>query len=375
MVATPLQLDSSTSANGRVLLSLRGSCLLSQGDRLWRLLRPEIAGADEIDLDLSQLEEIDGAGAALLQALRTEGLSRGARIAFVGGDPEVRRMIELYSCAEGDLCGAPVPRRLGFLDQVGRATAGFFSALRDVFAFVGELTVAARRAVNDVSSVSWRDVPGLMERAGADGVPIVLLINFLVGLIVGLQAAFQLQRFGANIFIADLVGLSMVRELAPLMTAIVVAGRSGAAYAAELGTMRVNQEIDALQTLGIDPHRYLVFPRLVAMGAVVPLLTLVSMLVGVFGGLIVAVQTLNLTTLAFFVELQTAVGVGDVIGGLIKSGIFAITITLISCQRGLAARGGAAGVGSSTTSAVVVILFAIVVIDALFTVVFNLFGI
>ncbi|MEM7518733.1 MAG: ABC transporter permease, partial [Planctomycetota bacterium] len=176
------------------------------------------------------------------------------------------------------------------------------------------------------------------------------------------------------VFVANLVGLSLTRELAPLMTAIIVAGRSGAAYAAELGTMKVSDEIDALRTLGLDPQRFLVFPRVLALTVVVPILTLLADIVGILGGWFVAVTMLDLTSIAYVTQLRGALDVGDVMSGLIKSGVFAATITLISCQRGLETRGGAAGVGNSTTSAVVSILFALVLLDAGFTFLFELIG-
>jgi phospholipid/cholesterol/gamma-HCH transport system permease protein len=357
------------------VVRLSGDCDLAQAPRLWRELRAEVARGAAFELDLSAVTVLDGACAALLQALRSEAARGGVEVRLSGAAAEHARMLALYDCRDDELCVEAEPRRLGILDQVGHTTANFFAALRDVFAFVGDMAHSTRRVFNDLGSVNWRAVPGLMERAGADGLPIVLLINFLVGLIIGLQAAYQLERFGASVFVADLVGLSVVREMAPLMTAIVVAGRSGAAYAAELGTMRVNQEVDALQTLGFDPQRFLVLPRLVALGSVVPMLTGLAMVVGIFGGLIVAVQRLGLTTLAFFTQLEKAIDFTDVAGGLFKSLVFALTIVLISCQRGLSTRGGAAGVGNSTTSAVVVILFSLVVLDALFTIFFNLYGI
>lgn len=373
MSASPLELERS-EAEGGVLLRLSGRCHLEQGAELWERIGREVAGGARRTLDLTGVESLDGACAALLHGLAGRAREHGGELEFAGGSAEVRRMMALYA-PRGRDCLRAAPRALGLFDQVGRSTVAIITSLRDVFAFVGDLVVSGLRAARERGSVNLRDVPYLMERAGADGVPIVLLINFLVGLIIGLQAAYQLERFGANIFVANLVGLSMVRELAPLMTAIVVAGRSGAAYAAELGTMRVNQEIDALRTLGIDPYRYLVYPRLLATGAVVPLLTVASMVVGVLGGLIVAVQNLGLAPTAYWNQLHGAVGLVDVFGGLFKSVVFAIAITLISCQRGLATRGGAAGVGSSTTSAVVVILFFLVVLDTFFTVIFNVFGI
>lgn len=363
------------AAGERPVLRLLGTCRLAHGDRLWDAVQSELRGGSGFSLDLAGVTEIDGASAALLQSLRLEGLRRGVEFEFVAPGPETAKMLALYECAPDAQCGESAARQPGFFDQIGRETIEIGSTLRDVFAFVGDLVESVRRSIRSSRSINWSTVPKLMERAGADGVPIVLLINFLVGMILGLQAAFQLERFGANIFIADLVGLAMVREMAPLMTAIVVAGRSGASYAAELGTMRVNQEVDALWTLGFDPQRFLVLPRIIALVAVVPLLTMLSMVVGIFGGLIVAVQRLGLTTLAYWVELQNALSLSDLLGGLLKSVVFAITIALIACQRGLATRGGAEGVGNSTTAAVVAILFFLVVLDALFTFVFNMFGI
>jgi len=373
VVEGELVIERRSDPGGRARLELRGDCLLPGGERLWESVSEALRGGAEVEVDLSGVERLDGACAALLQALRAEGARGGGRLELLGTSEEQRRLLDLYDCG-GETCQPARPGGPGVLDQIGQATADAGRSLRDVLAFVGDLAQSVRAAATDLPSIRWRSIPGLMERAGSDGVPIVLLINFLVGLIVALQAAFQLERFGASIFIADLVGLSMVREMAPLMTAIVVAGRSGAAYAAELGTMRVNQEVDALWTLGFDPQRFLVLPRLIALAFVVPLLTALAMLVGIFGGLLVAVQRLDLSTLAYFVELRSAVSVTDVLGGLLKSAVFAVTIVLISCQRGLATRGGAAGVGRSTTSAVVVTLFFLVMLDALFTFFFNLFG-
>jgi phospholipid/cholesterol/gamma-HCH transport system permease protein len=241
--------------------------------------------------------------------------------------------------------------------------------------FMGDVALATGAALRSPRSVNWGDVWHVMERAGADAVPIVALLTFLVGLVTGFQAAIQLKQFGANIFVADLVALSITRELGPLMTAIIVAGRSGAAFAAELGTMRVSEEIDALVTLGLDPYRFLVLPRVVALLVVTPLLTLLADLCGIFGGLLVALVTLDLTVGTFLREARSALDLWDVSSGLLKGVAFGGVLALIACQRGLAATGGAEGVGRVTTSAVVTSLFALVLMDALFTVLFNAFGI
>jgi phospholipid/cholesterol/gamma-HCH transport system permease protein len=258
------------------------------------------------------------------------------------------------------------------LAEIGDATAEAFGTLRAILAFVGDLVVGVLAAVRRPRTVHFGEFGQLIERAGADGLPIVVLINFLVGAILGLQGAIQLHRFGGDQFLANLVGLSIVRELGPLMTAILVTGRSGASYAAELGTMTVNEEIDALRTLGQDPQRFLVFPRVLALCLVLPVLTVVGNLVGSLGGLVIAMVYLDQPAVVYLQSLEMAVDLGDVGTGLLKSVFFAAALGLIACQRGLSTRGGAAGVGRATTSAVVVVLFALVLLDAVFTYVFSL---
>jgi phospholipid/cholesterol/gamma-HCH transport system permease protein len=202
----------------------------------------------------------------------------------------------------------------------------------------------------------------------------VVLINFLVGLVMAFQAAPQLKQLGANIFVADMIGISVTRELGPLMTAIVVSGRTGAAFAAEFGAMRVNEEIDALRTMGLSVTRFMVLPRTIGLALIMPMLVLLADAFGILGGLLVGVVSLGLTPYAYFLEIQKVVSPWDVYSGLIKSSVFAVAIALISCQQGLAAEGGAEGVGKRTTSAVVATLFFLILIDAAFTAILQVFG-
>jgi phospholipid/cholesterol/gamma-HCH transport system permease protein len=220
-------------------------------------------------------------------------------------------------------------------------------------------------------SMNWKDVAPTMERAGADAVPIVTLINLLIGAVIALQSAWQLHRFVADIFMADLVGISVVREIGPLMTAIIMTGRTGAAFAAELGSMQTNEEIDALRTMGFGPMRFLVMPKAIGLMLVAPLVTVLADAMGVLGGLLVGVFRLDLSFSGYLSETQRAVHLPDVLSGLVKSVAFALAIALICCQQGLAATGGAEGVGRRTTGAVVTTLFSLIVIDAIFTVFFE----
>jgi phospholipid/cholesterol/gamma-HCH transport system permease protein len=247
-------------------------------------------------------------------------------------------------------------------------------SVRRFIEYTGDLVLATGGAVTRPATGNWTAVFPLSVEAGLDGVPIVLFLDFLVGFVMGYQSARQLEMYGANVFVADVVGLSVTRELGPLVTGIIIVGRSGAAFAAEIGTMKVSEELDALRTMGLSPSRYLVLPRVLALVIVAPILTLLGDVVGVAGGAVVGAISLGVSPGAFASELRNAVVIKDVTGGLIKSAFFGLAIALVACQQGLATRGGATGVGRRTTSTVVVCLFAIVIIDAIFAVIFRVMG-
>jgi phospholipid/cholesterol/gamma-HCH transport system permease protein len=354
---------------------MEGELKFSEAATLWKSLTERLASigrGQKLDFDLSRVERIDGGTMALLVHLRNELKLRGVRSDFVGATGTVQELVHLYHGDEN-----PVRRRRrrpkSTLEQLGDGTVGFFRSVREVLGFFGDMILAFLGLLREPRTGNWKEIPHLMERTGADAVPIILLINFLVGFVMAFQGAVQLKQFGANIFVADLVGLSVVRELGPLMTAIIVCGRSGAAFAAELGSMKVAEEIDALRTMGFGPIRYLVLPRTVALMLVVPMLTLVADLVAISGGLVVGILSLDLTVSAYVGETQKALAVWDVFSGVLKSVVYALAIALISCQQGFAASGGAEGVGRRTTSSVVSILCCLILIDAGFTALFYVF--
>ncbi len=356
---------------GRRRLSLAGRLTLAEGDAFWSKATA-LSSSPIAEIDVQGLTSLDGGGAALLLSAAARNRKHGDAAAIVGASGDVAKLLDLYRGADGNPCLRSSERTQSFLAQVGDAAHDAWRQVKDILAFSGDLVVGLLAAVRRPRTVHLRELGMLMERAGANSLPIVVVIHFLIGAILGLQGAVQLHRFGADAFLANLVGLSVVRELGPLMTAIVVAGRSGAAYAAELGTMQVGEEVDALRTLGQDPQRFLVFPRVLALFLVVPLLTAFADVVACLGGLFIGMVELGIPPVTYWRQLQSAVMFSDVGTGLLKSAFFAVLIGLVACQRGLQTRGGAQGVGSSTTSAVVVVLFGLVGLDAVFTMVFRL---
>jgi phospholipid/cholesterol/gamma-HCH transport system permease protein len=355
---------------GAILLT--GDLRIADAAAIWAEMEAATDSAHgSVKLDLTNVENIDGSVMALLVELRTMLATRGVNAELVGASDRLEPLIDLYSGHDGP--AAPKKRKpVRTLEQVGRAVASVGSEAKGILEFFGGMLAAGFTLLRRPSSGHWKEVPHLAEKAGADAVPIVLLINFLVGFVMAFQSAKQLKMFGANIFVADLVGISLTRELAPLMTAIIVCGRSGAAFAAELGSMKVNEEVDALRTLGLTPFGWLAVPRVVALVLVVPLLTLLADFIGIIGGLVVGITDLDLSALGYLFETQRAVHGWDLGTGLIKSVFFALAIGIIACQQGLAASGGAEGVGKRTTSTVVTSLFALVMIDTVFTMLFRL---
>jgi phospholipid/cholesterol/gamma-HCH transport system permease protein len=258
--------------------------------------------------------------------------------------------------------------------EVGLATRFFMQQRRDFLQFVGECWIDTTKLVSGKAGLRWNDCIAEMQRCGAMALPIVSLISFLVGVTLAYSGAIVLKRFGGEIWVADLIGVAMTREMGCLMAAVVLSGRTGAAFAAEIGSMKANEEIDALSTLGISPVRFLVMPRVLALGLMMPLLAMYANCLGVLGGMAVAYTNLNIPPAAYWVEMLTIVTVPDVAVGLIKAVVFGIIVGITGCLRGLQAERNASGVGKAATSAVVTAILLIIVADAIFAVLFNAIG-
>jgi phospholipid/cholesterol/gamma-HCH transport system permease protein len=357
------------------VVRLVGSFRIKDAAVMWRTLRQtaESIGAGEVLFDLSAVERVDGGILALIVAERAALIAHGVNATIVSVPDHLRPLVELYARVSGPP-PPPARERYGFITAIGGVVFEGAARVHHVLAFIGELALAGLELFRRPRMGHWKEVPGLVERTGVDALPIITLIMFLVGFVMGYQSARQLERFGANIYVADLVTLAITRELGPLMTAIIVAGRSGAAFAAEISTMKVGDEIDALRTIGLRPVAWLVVPRMAALVLVVPILVLVADVVGVLGGLLVAVVSLDVSMASYLIETERTLDAWDVGQGLIKSVPFAIAIALIACQQGFSASGGAESVGRRTTTTVVMNLFCLVLLDATFTLMFRMVG-
>ena len=324
-------------------------------------------------IDASEVSYCDGAGVAFLIDLQQLQIRIGGDATIQGLQEEFRRLLDIY----GDISiNRPPGRRrepLSIIEQVGKAAVELWRDLQALLTFVGELALTLLRAARHPRLVRWKDAWLVAEQSGVDALPIIALIGVLLGLILAFQSAIPMRRFGADIFVADLLGIAMLREMGPLITAIILAGRSGSAFAAELGTMKVREEIDALRTMGLEPVRFLVLPRVIAAVAMIPVLTVFANLFGLMGGAIV-MRSLGYPLVTYVNQVLSAVTVGDLMGGLLKSFVYGIVVAAVGCLRGLETRTGASAVGQSTTSAVVSGIVLIAIVDGLFAVVFYALG-
>jgi phospholipid/cholesterol/gamma-HCH transport system permease protein len=269
--------------------------------------------------------------------------------------------------------GLPSKSKKNYVDFIRKVGQSSWYIARDFVRFVtfiGELLIAFLYTIRHPKTMRGKDILFYIQRAGVEGLPIVALIGALIGLIIAFMSFLQLKQVGANIYVPSLVSFAMVRELGPIMTAILVAGRSGSAFAAEIGTMVVNEEVDALRTMGFDPIRFLAIPKVLATVIVVPILTIYADFFGVLGGMVIGVTSLDLTIRTYITQSIKTIQVFDIVTSLIKAAVFAALISSIGCQRGFQVRSGAQDVGKFTTSAVVAAIFMIVVADSIFAIMF-----
>jgi phospholipid/cholesterol/gamma-HCH transport system permease protein len=332
---------------------------------------PDVPG---VVYDASQITAMDTGGALLLQKTINAGRVSGRTASLRGLRSEFAEILRMVGAQWSTIDADEAAARTGLIERLGRTVWYQVETGVRSLAFLGESTVAFLGLVRRPRSIRWRSLLRVVQVDGVNALPITGLLTFLVGVVIAYQGAEQLRKFGTNIFIVDLVGISLLREIAPLIVAILIAGRSGSAYAAEIGTMKVTEELDAVRTLGISPMNLLVMPRALAMVIALPLLTVYADLMGVFGGMLIASGQLNVSFAEFVARFEEAVALRHFLIGLGKAPFFAVIIALVGCYQGFQIRGGVEDVGLHTTVSVVQSIFLVIVFDAICSIVLNWWG-
>ncbi|MBT5413830.1 MAG: MlaE family lipid ABC transporter permease subunit [Rhodospirillaceae bacterium] len=328
-------------------------------------------------LDLAKVEALDSTGAWAIHRTREALRARGLAVEILGAKAAHSALIERVAAAHPSEEPAPPPHG-GFralVERVGASTIWMVDEAKSVVAFLGLVTIAIGRSALRPKRIRMTSVVANMERSGLNALPIVGLLSFLIGVVLAYQGVDQLTRFGAEIFSINLLAVSMLREIGVLMTAILIAGRSGSAFTAQIGTMKVNQEIDAMSTLGLDPIEVLVLPRIFALVITLPLLAFYADMVGMLGGGIALMLLLDMSPAQFLIQLNAAIPLWTFWVGIIKAPFFAFAIALIGCYEGLRVSGSAESVGRLTTQSVVEAIFLVLVLDASFSILFSSIGI
>lgn len=371
-----LPFDTRWTSEGEVVLVFRTPLTYDQVEKIWKDLSALFRNRSfsSLVLDLEAATKIDSAGVALLRAVQRNCNQRDIGLEFVSVPASTQHFLDLIQQHPPKEKTKPSLSPRILINRIGFFVLRIKDELAGFARFTSEVVATAARSLFHIRGFRWGEMLYYLQLSGANAMTIIFLVGFLLGLVLAFQAAIQLRQFGANIYVADLVSLALTRELAPVFAAMTMAGRSGSAYAAEIGTMKVGEELDALTVMGFNLNEYIVLPKVVALMISAPLLTMWCNLAGVLGGITVGILSLDLTAYGFMAEIYTVLTVRDIATGLIKAEFFAILIALIGCYRGFQTGKGADSVGRQTTSAVVSGLFLIIFTDAVFTVFFNAIG-
>lgn len=322
-------------------------------------------------VDASAVDELDTGGAWLIGRILDRLERQSPAPALTGFDERHRELLQLVRDRLPRVPAVLAQPGVSPLERIGRAGWTSFAEALASLAFFGEACVALLRSAREPARIRWAAVAKHVMDGGWNALPIIGLLAFLIGVVIAYQGGTQLRNYGADIFIVDLVTLTQLRELGPLLVAIIVAGRTGSAYAAQIGTMRVSEEIDALRSMGVNPVEVLVLPRIIALVVVLPLLGVFADFFGVFGGMVMAVSMLDLSPYAFLERIPEAVSVTSFLLGVCKLPVFAVILGVVGCFQGFQATGGADSVGMRTTLSVVQSIFLVIVADAVFSVIFT----
>ena len=369
-------LSAEQESDGTLAVSLAGD---------WLLERPRPGIAPVLDklgqapttlrFDSAALGDWDTGLIAALVAILQKADASGVTVDDSGLPEGARQLLKLAFAVKEREGARRTRRRKGWFEGIGEKVLRGVGRARELLEFIGELVLSLGRWITGRATYLRSDLAQFLQEAGSEALPIVSLISFLIGMIFAFVGVMQLQNFGAGIYTADLVAVAMVREMAPIMTAIIMAGRTGAAYAAQIGTMKVNEEVDALTTLGMNPIDFLVMPRVIALIVMMPLLTLYASLMGILGGAFVGLIMLDVSLIQYVTQTINSVNLSSLFGGLFKSTIYGSLVALAGCQQGMACGNSAMAVGESTTRAVVMGIVLIVVSASVLTVIYINLGI
>lgn len=363
--------DFQPGGQGAGKLRLSGRLDLHSTEAIWRTLDAQLrhASVTTLEVDASGIEYCDGAGLALLHFLSPDGLSPfGGKTTVVGLRPEFLRQFQKFTAEDYQRNRPQPPPRPPVVDGVGTSVVRAATNLKEAIVFIGDVVTGLAVNLTRPKAMRWREVWRIFETAGINALPIISLISLLVGLIIAFEAAAPFAMFGAQIFIANMLGIIMARELSGLMTAIILAGRSSSAFAAELGTMKVNEELDALETMGLNPMRFLVVQRVLAGILLTPLLTVYSIFIAIVGGVLV-MRAMGIPLVTIYNQMAQTMRWTDLLIGVGKGFIFGALIAGIGCLRGLQTKQGPSAVGESTTRAVVTSILLVIVADAVVAVI------
>jgi phospholipid/cholesterol/gamma-HCH transport system permease protein len=361
----------SRGQNNEWVVLLKQNIDLETAGSLLHHLNPLIRSQKEpvLFLDLSHLDYLDEVGNITISELQEAVRKHEGSFEIIHADQSIKQNYVRYLSGEDDRCAIIDKKTPTIFISLGDATIKEIDNIRFMVSFLGSVVLSLIHVILHPKSFRLEDTITIMKKTGVDALPIVALISFLLGLIMAFMSAMQLQQFGANIYVASLVALAMTSELGPIMTAIIVAGRSGSAFAAEIGTMQISEEIDALFTLGFNPTIFLVIPRVMAALMVVPFLTLFSDFFAISGGLMVGLFMLDLAPSSYIEQTIDSITLFELLWGLMKSVVFALLISWTGCLRGFQVRGGPESVGNAATSAVVSSIFLIILFDSIFAVI------
>src|SRR5579883_608479 len=337
------------------------------------LKKISLPSSGDVLVDGASITKMDSSGACILSDWMNQISKKGLKIHLQNFSEKHNKLLALIEKQIAHRKPLPPIHYLGPIPKLGKMTMGIIDEVMEYLSFIGKLTMEFLRIIARPTHIRWRAIVNIIDLSGFDALPIIALLSFMIGIVIAYQMALQLRNYGANIFIVDLLGLSVLREFGPLITAIMVAGRTGSAFTAQLGIMKINQEIDALDTMGVTPAEVLLLPRILGLLIALPLLTMWANIFGVLGGMVMANNMLDISWHNFLIRFQEQIPLRALIIGLGKAPVFALIISSIGCFEGMQVGGSADSVGKKTTQSVVLSIFFIIIVDAIFSIIFSKF--